>query len=57
VSCALAITATIDVVEGHVPLVHEAVHVPELVSAAAVWVLTRAGLRGRGPTTEPLRSV
>ena len=57
VSCALAITAVIDVMEGHVPLVHEAVHLPELVSVAAVWILARAGLRDRGATTEPLRSV
>lgn len=57
VSCALAITATIDVAEGHVPLVHEAIHAPELVSVAAVWALTRAGLRDRDATTEPLRSV
>ncbi len=57
VSGALAVTATIDVIEGHVPLVHEAVHLPELVSVAAVWILARAGLRDRGAPTERLRSV
>lgn len=53
---ALLITATIDVVEGHVPLVSEAAHIPELVSVALVWLLARplpdprgkAGTRGEG---------
>jgi predicted anti-sigma-YlaC factor YlaD len=51
---ALLITAAIDVVEGHVPLVNEAAHVPELVSVALVWLLARplpdpADRRGTGP--------
>jgi predicted anti-sigma-YlaC factor YlaD len=38
---ALLITAVIDVVEGHVPLVNEAAHLPELLSVALVWLLAR----------------
>lgn len=57
VSGALAVTAIIDVIEGHVPFVHEAVHLPELISVVAIWTLARAGLRERGRSAEPLRSV
>lgn len=38
---ALLITAVIDVVEGHVPLVNETAHLPELLSVALVWLLAR----------------
>ena len=38
---ALFITAVIDVVEGHVPLVNETAHLPELLSVALVWLLAR----------------
>lgn len=38
---ALLITAAIDVVEGHVPLVNETAHLPELLSVALVWLLAR----------------
>jgi predicted anti-sigma-YlaC factor YlaD len=38
---ALLITAAIDVAEGHVPLVSEAAHIPELLSVALVWLLAR----------------
>lgn len=38
---ALLITAIVDVVEGHVPLVNETAHIPELVSVALVWLLAR----------------
>jgi predicted anti-sigma-YlaC factor YlaD len=38
---ALLITAAIDVIEGHVPLVSEAAHIPELVSVGLVWLLAR----------------
>ena len=40
-AAALLITAAIDVVEGHVPLVDEAAHLPELASVALVWLLAR----------------
>jgi RNA polymerase sigma-70 factor (ECF subfamily) len=40
-AAALFITAVIDVVEGHVPLVDETAHVPELVSVLLVWLLAR----------------
>jgi hypothetical protein len=48
-ACALLITAAIDVGEGHVPLVGEAAHIPELVSVALVWVLSRPGRDRGGP--------
>jgi len=38
---ALAVTAIIDVAEGHVPLLGEAVHIPELLSVLLVWLLAR----------------
>ena len=38
---ALLITAVIDVIEGHVPLVNEVAHLPELLSVALVWILAR----------------
>lgn len=38
---ALVITALIDVLDGHVPLVGEAWHLPELASVVLVWLLTR----------------
>jgi hypothetical protein len=38
---ALFITAVIDVIEGHVPLIDEIAHLPELVSVGLVWLLAR----------------
>jgi RNA polymerase sigma-70 factor (ECF subfamily) len=38
---ALLITAAIDVIEGHIPLVSETAHIPELLSVALVWLLAR----------------
>ena len=38
---ALFITAMVDVVEGHVPLVDETAHLPELLSVPLVWLLAR----------------
>ena len=38
---ALLITAVLDVVEGHVPLVDETAHLPELLSVPLVWLLAR----------------
>ena len=54
---ALAVTAIIDVVDGHVPLLGEAVHIPEVLSVFLVWLLARparapggaASGRGGGP--------
>ena len=57
VSGALLVTAAIDVIEGHVPLVHETLHLPELVSVVAVWMLARTGLRGDGARPAPVRAV
>lgn len=48
-AAALLITAAIDVSEGHVPLVNEAAHIPELVSVALVWVLSRPARDRGGP--------
>jgi predicted anti-sigma-YlaC factor YlaD len=38
---ALFITALVDVVEGHVPLIDETAHLPELLSVPLVWLLAR----------------
>jgi predicted anti-sigma-YlaC factor YlaD len=38
---ALAITAVIDVSQGHVPLLGEATHLPEIVSVGLIWWLAR----------------
>jgi len=42
---ALAITAVIDLVEGHIPLLAEASHLPELFSVFLLWVIANAPLR------------
>ncbi len=44
---ALLITAVVDLVEGNVPLLGEAVHIPELISVLLVWLLARPGPRRR----------
>lgn len=38
---ALAITAVVDVSQGHVPLLGEATHLPEIVSVGLIWWLAR----------------
>lgn len=63
---ALFITAAIDVVEGHVPLIDETAHLPELLSVPLVWLLARplpepgpaasAGDRGAGRSLRLLAS-
>lgn len=40
---ALLITAVVDLVEGNVPLLGEAVHLPEVISVVLVWLLARPG--------------
>jgi predicted anti-sigma-YlaC factor YlaD len=42
---ALLITAVVDLVEGNVPLLGEAVHIPEMISVLLVWLLARPGPR------------
>ena len=37
--CALVITAVVDLAQGHIPLVGEAAHVPELVSVILLWLI------------------
>lgn len=44
---ALTITAVIDLLEGHVPLLSEAVHLPELASVVLVWLLAVPSPRRR----------
>lgn len=44
---ALLITAVVDLVEGNVPLIGEAVHIPEVISVILVWLLATPGPRGR----------
>jgi cytosine/uracil/thiamine/allantoin permease len=46
-ACALVITAVVDLVNGNVPLLGEALHVPELLSVLMVWVLASPGRRLR----------
>jgi len=36
---ALVITAVVDLVEGRIPLVGEAQHIPELLSVVLMWLL------------------
>lgn len=61
---ALAITAVVDVLEGQVPFVNEALHGPELVSVLLVWLLSVPALHGhpgserqRVPLRPPLQVV
>lgn len=44
----LLITAVIDIVNGDVPLTGEAVHLPELVSVALIWLLAASSRRRAG---------
>lgn len=62
---ALLITAVVDLLEGNVPLLGEAVHIPEVISVVLVWLLATPSPRGRhlrrthheGVTTTGLRLV
>lgn len=64
---ALAITAIVDIVDGQIPLTGEALHLPELMSVALIWLLAiptprrPAGgetVTGRhGPSIKLIRSV
>lgn len=42
---ALAITAAIDIVEGRIPLLGEAIHIPEILSVGLLWMLATPGPR------------
>lgn len=44
---ALAITATIDLIEGRIPLFGEAIHIPEILSVGLLWMLAVPGPRRR----------
>jgi predicted anti-sigma-YlaC factor YlaD len=50
---ALAITGLVDVVQGRAPLVGEAAHIPELLSAVLLWVLCRPASAQRRPVPSP----
>jgi predicted anti-sigma-YlaC factor YlaD len=59
---ALAITAVVDMVDGRVPLVGEAQHLPELLSVVLVWLLAvpaprRAATAAVGAPRPPLTAV
>ncbi len=57
---ALSLTAVIDVAEGHVPLLGEAIHIPEMLSVLLVWLLARPAPRRTvesGAAGDPLRLV
>ena len=59
---ALVITAVVDLVEGRVPLVSEAQHVPEVLGVVLVWLLAvpaprRSARRQAAPTSAALRVV
>ncbi len=49
---ALMITAVIDVVNGHIPLIGEATHLPELLSVGLLWLLAKP-LPDPTPGVEP----
>jgi predicted anti-sigma-YlaC factor YlaD len=60
VASALAVTAVFDAAEGRVTFIAEGRHIPELVSLALVWLLTRANVAAGAVaphTTVPLRLV
>jgi len=44
---ALIITAIVDMVNGHIPLVGETQHIPELLSVVLIWMMTVPGPRRR----------
>jgi predicted anti-sigma-YlaC factor YlaD len=59
---ALVITALVDLVDGRIPLVSEAQHLPEVLSVVLVWLLAvpvprRSGQRRAAPTSAALRVV
>jgi predicted anti-sigma-YlaC factor YlaD len=58
---ALLITAVVDMANGHVPLVGEAQHLPELLSVVLVWLLAipapRRGTHSVGAHRPPLAAV
>jgi hypothetical protein len=37
----MVVAATVDIAQGRVPLVNEAIHIPELFSLLFLWLLTR----------------
>jgi predicted anti-sigma-YlaC factor YlaD len=40
-AAAMVVAATVDIAQGRVPLVNEAIHIPELFSLLFLWLLTR----------------
>ena len=44
---ALFLSAAFDIAQGHVPLLDEALHIPELLSVLFVWLLARPAPAGR----------
>jgi hypothetical protein len=50
---ALVITAVVDLVEGRVPLVGEAQHLPEVASVVLVWLLAVPSPRRRAQAQAP----
>lgn len=54
---ALVITAVVDLVEGRVPLVGEALHLPEVLSVVLVWLLAVPPARRPATTRPSLRAV
>lgn len=53
---ALVVTAVVDVAQGRVPLVNEAVHIPELFSVLFLWLLARPHIAANPPSwMGPLR--
>ena len=52
-SGALAITAIIDLAEGHIPLVDEVLHLPELFSVLLLWLIARGRRRDSAAAAAP----
>jgi hypothetical protein len=40
-AAAMVVTAVVDIAQGRVPLVNEALHIPELFSVLFLWLLAR----------------
>ena len=52
---ALVITAVVDLVDGRIPLVGEAQHLPEVLSVVLVWLLAIPSPRRARPAAAPSR--
>jgi predicted anti-sigma-YlaC factor YlaD len=50
-AAAMVVTAVVDIAQGRVPLINEALHIPELFSVLFLWLLARPRADGLAPTS------